>query len=158
MRMYLTQHGLAVPKDIDPDRPLSEQGRQDVRCLAELLGHAGIRVAQVFHSGKTRAEQTAALLAAPLLPAGRPQARAGLAPNDAVESLYRESAAWTGDTLIVGHLPFLGRLASLMLAGDPDRPTLAFQPGSLACLETDAAGHWVLLWMVRPELIHPAQA
>jgi phosphohistidine phosphatase len=157
MRMYLTQHGLAVPKDIDPDRPLSEQGRQDIRCLADLLGHAGIRVAQVFHSGKTRAEQTAALLAAPLLPAGRPQARAGLAPNDAVEPLYREIAAWTGDTLIVGHLPFLGRLASLMLAGDPDRPTLAFQPGSLACLERDTTGHWVLLWMVRPELIHPTR-
>jgi len=158
MRMYLTQHGLAVPKDIDPDRPLSEQGRQDVRCLAELLEQAGIRVAQVFHSGKTRAEQTAALLAAPLLSAGRPQARAGLAPNDAVEPLSREIAAWAGDTLIVGHLPFLGRLASLVLAGDPDRPTLAFQPGSLACLERDAAGHWVLLWMVRPELIHPARA
>jgi phosphohistidine phosphatase len=158
MRMYLTQHGLAVPTDNDPDRPLSEQGRQDIRCLAELLGHAGIRVAQVFHSGKTRAEQTAALLAAPLLRAGRLQAHAGLAPNDAVEPLFHEIAAWTGDTLIVGHLPFLGRLASLMLAGDPDRPTLAFQPGSLACLERDAAGHWVLLWMVRPELIHPARA
>ena len=123
MRVYLTQHGLAVPKDIDPDRPLSEQGRQDVRCLAELLEHAGIRVAQVFHSGKTRAEQTAALLAAPLLSAGRPQARAGLDPNDAVEPFYREISAWTGDTLIVGHLPFLGRLASLVLAGDPDRPS-----------------------------------
>lgn len=156
--MYPTQHGLAVPKDIDPDRPLSEQGRQDIRCLADLLGHAGIRVAQVFHSSKTRAEQTATLLAAPLLPAGRPQARTGLAPNDAVEPLFHEIAAWAGDALIVGHLPFLGRLASLVLAGDPDRPTLAFQPGSLGCLERDAAGHWVLLWMIRPELIHPARA
>jgi phosphohistidine phosphatase len=157
MRMYLTQHGLAVPKDIDPDRPLSEQGRQDIRFLAELLDQAGIRVAQVFHSGKTRAEQTAALLAVPLLPARQAQARTGLAPNDAVEPLSRESAAWAGDTLIVGHLPFLGRLASLVLAGDPDRPTLAFQPGSLACLERDTTGHWVLLWMVRPELIHPTR-
>jgi hypothetical protein len=45
-----------------------------------------------------------------------------------------------------------------MLAGDPDRPTLAFQPGSLACLERDTTGHWDLRWMVRPELIHPARA
>ena len=28
MRIYLTQHGEAVPKDVDPDRPLSEQGRE----------------------------------------------------------------------------------------------------------------------------------
>ena len=34
MRLYLTQHGLAVPKDVDTDRPLSEQGREDVRHLA----------------------------------------------------------------------------------------------------------------------------
>ena len=157
IRIYLTQHGLAVPEDIDPDRPLSEQGRQDVRCLAEVLRQAGIRVERLFHSGKTRAEQTAAILAEPLLRAGQPQARSGLAPNDAVEPLSRAIEAWAGDTLIVGHLPFLGRLASLVLAGDPDRPTLAFQPGSLACLERDAAGHWVLLWMVRPDLINPAR-
>jgi phosphohistidine phosphatase len=157
MRIYLTQHGLAVPEDIDPDRPLSEQGRQDVRCLAEVLRQAGIRVERLFHSGKTRAEQTAAILAEPLLLAGQPQARSGLAPNDAVEPLSREIEAWARDTLIVGHLPFLGRLASLLVAGDPDRPTLAFQPGSLACLERDAAGHWVLLWMVRPGLINPAR-
>ena len=70
MRLYLTQHGLAVPKDVDPDRPLSEQGRQDVRRLADFLGHAGVRVEQFLHSSKTRAEQTAAILAEPLLPAG----------------------------------------------------------------------------------------
>ena len=46
-----------------------------------------------------------------------------------------EVAARRGATLIVGHLPYLGRLASLLLASDPDRPLLAFQPGSMACLE-----------------------
>jgi len=37
MRIYLTQHGPAVPKDVDPDRPLNEQGREDVRRLADFL-------------------------------------------------------------------------------------------------------------------------
>ena len=157
MRIYLTQHGLAVPKDVDPDRPLSEQGRQDVRRLADFLGHAGVRVEQVLHSGKTRAEQTAAILAEPLLPTGQPQARAGLGPKDPLEVLSPEIAFWSTDALIVGHLPFLGRLASLLLASDPDRPMLAFQPGSMACLEKDAGGHWVLVWMIRPELLAPAQ-
>ena len=46
MRIYLTQHGLAVPKDIDPDRPLSEQGREDVRRLAEFLDKAGNQVGE----------------------------------------------------------------------------------------------------------------
>ena len=157
MRIYLTQHGLAVPKDIDPDRPLSEQGREDVRRLAEFLDKAGIQVGQVLHSGKTRAEQTAEILAEALLPDGQPQAHAGLGPKDPLEKVSPEIAFWSVDTLIVGHLPYLGRLASLLLASDPDRPLLAFQPGTMACLEKDAEGHWVLAWMVRPELLAPAR-
>jgi phosphohistidine phosphatase len=156
MRIYLTQHGLAVPKDVDPDRPLSERGREDVRRLAEFLDKAGIRVGQVLHSGKTRAEQTAAILAEALVPEGQSQAHAGLGPKDPLEKLSPEIAFWSVDTLIVGHLPYLGRLASLLLASDPDRPLLAFQPGSMACLEKDAEGQWVLAWMLRPELLAPA--
>lgn len=156
MRMYLTQHGLAMPKEIDPARPLSEQGRTDVRRLADFLGRAGVRVERVLHSGKARAEQTASLLSGRLLPAGQPRARDGLGPNDPVEPLATAIEAWSADTLLAGHLPFLGRLASLLLASDPDRVMLAFQPGSMVCLERDTAGHWVLLWMLRPELLGPA--
>lgn len=157
MRLYLTQHGLALPKEADPERPLSEQGHADVQRLAEFLGHLGVRVEAVLHSGKARAEQTASLLADSLLPAGRPQARPGLGPKDPVEPLAAAIDAWTTDTVLVGHLPFLGRLASLLLAADRDRPTLAFQPGSMVCLERDADGQWVLLWMLRPELLAPDQ-
>jgi len=42
MRIYLTEHGLAVPKDVDPNRPLSKQGRVDVRRLADFLNKAGV--------------------------------------------------------------------------------------------------------------------
>ena len=157
MRIYLTQHGLALPKDVDPDRPLSKQGREDVRRLAEFLDKAGVQVGQVLHSGKTRAKQTAEMLAEALLPDGRPQEHAGLGPKDPLEKVSPEIAFWSVDTLIVGHLPYLGRLASLLLAADPDRPLLAFQPGTMACLEKDAEGHWVLAWMIRPELLVPAQ-
>lgn len=69
-------------KEIDPDPPLSEQNRRDVERLAALLRTAGIQVDVILHSGKTRAAQTAALLAASMLPAGQPQARAGLGPTD----------------------------------------------------------------------------
>jgi phosphohistidine phosphatase len=153
MRLYLMQHGLAVPKEADPDRPLRAEGRADVRRLAAFLRGAGVRVEQVFHSGKTRAAQTAALLAEALLPAGQPEARAGLNPDDPLEILAPELVHWTADTMLVGHLPLLARLASLLLAADADRPLLAFRPGSLACLERDADRRWALLWMLRPELL-----
>ena len=153
MRLYLTQHGLAVPKNVDTDRTLSEQGREDVRHLAQLLGTTGIHVGQVLHSGKTRAEQTAAILAEVLLPQGQPQTHTDLGPKDTLDKVFPEIASWNVDTLIVGHLPHLSRLASILLASDPDRPLLAFQPGSIACLERNTVDHWSLVWMVRPELL-----
>jgi phosphohistidine phosphatase len=156
MRIYLVQHGLAEPKDVDPDRPLSEEGRRDVQRLAELLGRSGIRVRHTVHSGKTRAAQTASLLAEHLLPADGPRPHAGLNPNDPVEPMAAEVEQWSADTLVVGHLPFLGRLVSLLVTGDPDRPTIALQPGSGVCLERDPEGRWLLLWMVRPELVAAA--
>jgi len=152
MRIYLIQHGLALAKDVDPQRPLSEQGRADVQHLAELLREKGVRVEQIWHSGKTRAEQTAALIADAILPDGRPEARPGLGPNDSVEPLASSLGAWSSDVALVGHLPFLRHLASLLLTSEPEEaPTLAFEPGRMACLERDAAGHWVLLWMLQPE-------
>lgn len=43
MRIDLTQHGQAAPEDVDPDRPLTVQGREDVRRLADSLDKAGIQ-------------------------------------------------------------------------------------------------------------------
>ena len=59
MRLYLVQHGDAVPKDVDPDRPLSDQGRADIKRLTVWLSHQNVQVAQILHSGKNRAKETA---------------------------------------------------------------------------------------------------
>ena len=34
-----------------------------------------------------------------------------------------------------------------------DPPMVAFQPGSIACLESNPAGGWEIVWMLRPELL-----
>jgi phosphohistidine phosphatase len=156
MRLYLAQHGQAVPEDVDPDRPLSAQGRTDIERLAAHLAQAGIVVERVLHSGKTRVAQTAEILAEASLTDAAPQARSGLKPNDPAEALGSEITRWSADTLIVGHLPFVGRLAAHLLVGDANQPLLAFEPGSLVCLERDADGQWRLAWMLRPELLAEA--
>lgn len=153
MRIYLTQHGMAVPKDEDPDRPLSDDGRRNVQRLARFLRDRGVRVARLLHSGKTRAEQTAALLAGSILVSGQHGAHDGLGPKDPLEKIVPEIAFWSEDTLLVGHLPHLGRLAALLVASNPDLPIVAFKPGSVVCLERDGAVGWSLAWMIRPELL-----
>lgn len=96
MRIYLAQHSSAIAKEVDPGRPLSEEGRGgDLGRLARSLEGAGVRVGQVLHSGELRAEQTATLLGSVLLPTVRAQARAGLSPNDPVEPLASEMETWT---------------------------------------------------------------
>jgi len=37
VRLYLVQHGEAVPEEVDPTRPLSEAGKLDVERLAWFL-------------------------------------------------------------------------------------------------------------------------
>ena len=54
---------LVLPKEVDPDRPLSDQGWEDIRNTAAFASRAGVRVDTVWHSGKTRARQTAQALA-----------------------------------------------------------------------------------------------
>ena len=152
MHLYLVQHGLAVDKREDPARPLSEAGAHDVSLLAQQLGAAGVEVARVWHSGKLRAQQTAVQLAKQVLPGGQPQQIDGIAPNDSVEEFVADIDVWQDDTLVVGHLPFMGRLVAQLLTGNPDRDCVQFRPGSIVCLERAGPDHWVLLWMLRPEL------
>ena len=153
MRLYLVQHGDAVPEEVDPARPLSAVGHSDVAAVARLLAAGKLRVAQVLHSGKLRAEQTAALLAGAVAPERAPAARSGLDPKDPTDGIAREVAGWDEDVMLVGHLPFMAKLASRLIAGRDDAGVVAFQPGTVVCLEHGARQHWTIAWMIRPELV-----
>lgn len=152
MKLYLVQHGEALSKDEDPGRPLSEQGRRDVQAMAELMGAAGIRVTRVWHSGKQRAEQTAVLLARRLSPRCRAEAIGGIRPNDSTAEFSQDVDVWQEDTLIVGHLPFMSRLVSGLVCGDPERELVSYYPGSVVCLERSGAHSWSVQWMLRPDV------
>ena len=158
MRIYLVQHAKAVAKDVDPQRPLSEQGLQEAKRIASFLGQAGTPVAGILHSGKTRAEQTARILADVLFPGGEVQVHSGLNPKDPAEPFKNWINEQPTNTLVVGHLPFLGRVTSLLVTGDAAHATVAYQPGSVLCLERDENGHWSVAWMIRPELLDPNSA
>ena len=153
MKLYLVQHGDAVSKQEDPGRPLSEQGVQDVQAVAAFLGDAGIKVARVWHSGKRRAEQTAEILAKAVLPGGRAERVEGISPNDPVGEFATDADVWEEDTLVVGHLPFMSRLVSLLTNRDTDTEMVQYKPGTLVCLERLDAEQWVIAWMLRPDML-----
>jgi phosphohistidine phosphatase len=153
MSVYLMQHGKPVPKDEDPDRPLSDQGKADVGSVAEFLKKSGVEVAEAYHSGKTRARQTAEIMLSKLNPEIQAQKRAGLSPLDDVKQIATQIKAAEKDLLIAGHLPHLGKLASFLVAGDEAVPVVMFQQGGVVCLQKDEGGEWSVAWMVVPEII-----
>jgi phosphohistidine phosphatase len=59
--------------------------------------------------------------------------------------------------MLVGHLPFMGKLVARLVAGDERKPVAAFVPGTVVCLEQGETGHWAVRWMARPEIaLRPA--
>ncbi len=153
MMLYLMQHGDAVSKEVDPNRPLSETGQAQIRRLAELLENHGHRPSHVFHSGKLRATQTADILAAALVPGLESEEMAGLGPKDSPDALIDELSKRADDMLLVSHMPLVGRLVNRLVGGAEDNVIVAFLPGSIACLERDEDQCWVIDWFLRPDIV-----
>ena len=150
MRLYLVQHGRCLDEAQDPVRPLSEAGRREVASVADIARHFGLAVSRIEHSGKLRARQTAEIFDEALGPPGGVHARAGLAPRDDVVVFAREGLP--DGLMVVGHLPFLERLASLLLVDDPGRHIYRMQNAGILALERDAEGVWSIRWAVTPNL------
>ena len=153
MKLYLMQHGRPVAKEDNPDRPLSDQGEKDVEKVADFLNKHGVRVEEAFHSGKTRARQTAEIMLSKLNPGLAVGQRDGLSPLDDVKDIANHIKVAKKDLLIVGHLPHLGKLASLLITGSESVPVVSFQQGGMVCLEKDAEGLWSVVWMLVPEIL-----
>ena len=153
IQLYLVQHGEAVPESEDPNRPLTARGRDDIARLAAFLAEAKVCPASIVHSGKLRAADSAAMLASAI--GGRATAQEkGLLPGDSPVPLSEAVATWQADTLVVGHQPFLGRLASRLLLGKEQPTIVEFTPATMACLaRRPATGAWYLAWVLPPELL-----
>ena len=153
MRLYLMQHGKPVLEEVNPARPLSDQGKRDVRKTAEFLDRVGIHVGEVFHSGKTRARETAEIVAAALGTHVKVEERPGLSPLDNVRRIADEINVSTENLFIAGHLPHLAKLTALLVTANETFTVARFQQGGVLCLERDDAGKWVIAWMVAPDIL-----
>ena len=155
MHIYLVQHGAAVPKKEDPERPLSDSGSEEIKRMASFLARSRVSSARVIHSGKLRALETALLLVEVLGPGNLvEEVASGLAPNDSTDEVFEAIDGWTEDTIVVGHLPFMSKLVSRLVTGNENETVVHFKPGSIACLERGENGSgWTVSWYLRPELL-----
>ncbi|HAS54733.1 MAG TPA: hypothetical protein DCS42_11745 [Nitrospiraceae bacterium] len=55
--------------------------------------------------------------------------------------------------MLVGHLPYMGRLASVLLCGNSEKETITFTAGSMLCLHRSTEGAWTVQWMITPAML-----
>lgn len=151
LRHYLVRHGEAKADMEDPTRPLSDRGREEVRRVARYAAILGLAVAEIRHSGKLRARQTAEILAEYLAPRLGIRQIDGLAPGDEPDRVRAELEAAGEPFMLVGHLPHLSRLVSALVLGDSKAEIIWPDAGAMVCLAKTDRG-FRLLWVLTPEL------
>ena len=153
MPLYLVRHGEAYSETFDPNRSLTEAGKATVDGMAQMAAAFNIPVSEIFHSGKTRARQTAEIFSNHLKPSAGIKEIRGISPNDDVTTIEPELDS-TLNTMLVGHLPFMERLVSYLVIGSPDRSIIRFQTGGIVCLDQIVKHEpWHIKWALMPRMV-----
>ena len=154
MILYLVQHADAMRDQENPSRPLSSKGWSDIKKMADYAqAHLAIDVPRILHSGKTRARQTAETLAEAVNPAPRVEEVDSLDPNADPQLWAKWLTQREEDVMLVGHLPHVGKLASLLLCEGSGQSVVSFQTGGILSLEKGEGGTWSVQWMLVPAIL-----
>ena len=152
MALYLVQHARALSSEEDPERGISDQGRAEADRIAGVAKGYGVRVAKILHSGKKRAQQTAEIMAEHLKPSQGIEAASGLHPQDDVTALAAAMRT-EDDLMLVGHMPFMAKLASYLVTGQVEPAIFRFQNGGIVCLdEVRGTTGWIIKWALMPNV------
>lgn len=155
MEIYLMQHGLALPRDEDPEEGLSSEGDELIHATGKALRKMGIGFDAILASTKKRARQTAAIVAEEV---GFPmekiietdKVKAKTPPEETIQVLAELSGCTK--VLVAGHLPSLAEVASFLLT-DGSKASVAFENGGCCRIDTEElpthSGR--LRWYLNPE-------
>jgi len=153
LKVLLARHGESTSTMENPQRPLAITGRQHAEQMASWLHGCGYDVEKVLHSSKLRARQTAKIFGCRMgIHAAHVREIDGINPHDAPEPIADLIDLESGSLLMVSHLPFLNRLASFMLTGDPHRLQFQFSDAGALVL-AKVSGGWRIEAVVGHQMI-----
>ena len=151
MKLYLVRHGDYISGDINSKKPLSEGGFLDIEKIADYSKrHMNIQVREIWHSGKLRTKQTAEILAKYIEPSQGRKRVENLNPMDPPSHWGDYLKKEKDNLMLVGHLPYLAKLAALLVTGNEDNNIIRFQMGQMVCLTKDDKV-WKVHWVITSE-------
>jgi phosphohistidine phosphatase len=163
MTLYLLRHGIAVDLGArgfidDRERPLTSEGKRKMKRVASGMKTLGVEFDLLLSSPYIRARQTAEIVATVLRTKKRLRYSDHLAsdgdPAELIRHLKRDHRA-ARSIMLVGHEPYLSRLASLLVSGQPDLP-LTLKKGGLCKLALERLRHGqcaTLEWLLAPRIL-----
>ncbi len=162
MMLYIVRHAIAAPippegpDSDDSQRPLTAKGRTKMFRIAQGLKELGASIDLILTSPYLRATQTARILAKKFeLGKDKILPTEALSPAGQFGDLVSEiNAKCQGleSLALVGHEPYLSRLASLLISGDSNL-SMTLKKGGVCCLSIDKlqAGRCATLeWLLTP--------
>ena len=146
MNVYLIRHGDALSAAENAERPLSRLGRQQAAHAAQAIIEHDAAVPRIYHSGILRARQTAEIIVQALNPTPVIESHSGLLPEDDPAIVAAELDGLEHSITLVGHLPYMRRLAGLLIYGDPERTAVDFLPATVLCCSRFGE-RWKISWI-----------
>lgn len=154
MKLYLIRHAHPKSPEEDPRMPLSDWGQKAMKKVSEYAAaQLNLAIPEIWHSEKLRAKETAAILAESFGIPDKVHEHKGLGPTDNVIPVRNRLMKRTENLAIVGHLPFLSKLTSLLLYGSEDASQISFETGCIVCLSRNEYDSWALDWMMTPDTV-----
>lgn len=161
MKIYLMRHASAVERlggaiVNDSQRPLTEEGREEARCVANALKKLNARPNFIVSSPLVRTRQTAEIIKEVLGIEGELKIADGLAPGGTASEVFKNLKKMPPfeEIFLVGHEPDIGRIsADLMLAGP--EVMLPFKKAAVIRVDVqDLPPSWpgTLKWFLNPKI------
>jgi len=153
MIVYLFRHGKAARQEPDGPRALTPRGREEAAQVARHFKQRGLKVETLWHSPKTRAQQTAEIFLEITGKNGvEVEERKEIKPEGDAQAVYEEiNRAKYGSLMLVTHLPFVAELAALF-AADSQQAEIAFPTGGVAAFARTGKT-WKWLWSLDPSTL-----
>ncbi len=161
LKLYVFRHGEAAQLGEngvteDSERPLTRKGKKEVEKLTKGLVTLGLNFDLIMTSPYARAAQTADVVIKEMDYSGALVSTNNLLPEAEPRDLFaeiKEKFPDKKDVLVVGHMPQLGSLVSLLTTGDTSL-SLNFKKGAVCGLtisSLDGNGRGTMNWLLNPK-------